>query len=53
MPITRVSPGVVSVEPEPMSLSQRTYLPQVLSGMFVTLRHLVKNLLNYKNLPII
>ncbi|HJW92182.1 MAG TPA: NADH-quinone oxidoreductase subunit I, partial [Thermoanaerobaculia bacterium] len=54
MAITRVAPGVVKVEREPLSLSDRLYLPQIVKGMFITLRHLLKNLLSFgKTLPII
>jgi NADH-quinone oxidoreductase subunit I len=53
MPTTRISPGVIKVEREPMTLGERMYLPQVLGGMFRTLKHLLKNLANYKNLPTI
>jgi NADH-quinone oxidoreductase subunit I len=51
--ITRVSPGVIKVHRTKLSFAQRTYLPQVISGMFVTLRHLLKNLVNIKGLPTI
>ncbi len=53
MPITRVSPGVVKVEAEPMTPVQRIYLWSIVTGMFVTLRHLLKNLFNIKGLPTI
>ena len=53
MAITRIAPGVVKVERAPMSISDRLYLPQIIKGMFVTLRHLLKNLFNMKGLPII
>ena len=53
MPITRVSPGVVRVEPNRLSLLERLYLPQVVAGMFVTLKHLLHNLTHMKDLPII
>jgi len=53
MAITRVSPGVVKVEREPMTFTERLYLPQVLSGMARTLKHLVRNLFNMKKLPTI
>src|SRR5258707_12919566 len=53
MPITRVSPGVVKVEPRRLSFMERIYLPQVVSGMFLTLRHLLHNLTHMKDLPII
>ena len=53
MSITRVSPGVIRVERDQMSLSERAYLPQIVKGMFITLRHLLKNLFNMKGLPLI
>ena len=46
MTITRVSPGVVKVERQAMSLSERAYLPQVVAGMFRTIKHLVKNIVD-------
>ncbi|HUF17573.1 MAG TPA: NADH-quinone oxidoreductase subunit I [Thermoanaerobaculia bacterium] len=45
--------GVVKVSPPKMTLSERLYLPKVLAGMMVTLRHFVTNLFNMKGLPII
>src|SRR5512140_492840 len=53
MQITRVSPGVVKVERGNLTFSERIYLPAVISGMFVTLGHLVKNFFNLKGLPTI
>ena len=53
MQVSRIAPGVVKVSPPKMSLGDRLYIPQVLKGMFVTLRHLLHNLTHYKNLPII
>ena len=53
MQVARIAPGVVKVSPPRMSLGDRLYLPQVLKGMFVTIRHLLHNLTHYKNLPII
>ncbi len=53
MEITRVAPGIVRVERHKQTLSERLYLPAVISGMFVTLGHLIKNLLNLKGLPTI
>ncbi|HXG58965.1 MAG TPA: NADH-quinone oxidoreductase subunit I [Thermoanaerobaculia bacterium] len=53
MSVTRVSPGVVKVERPKLTLPHRTYLPQILSGMVVTIRHLIRNLFNLKKLPII
>ena len=50
---TRIAPGVVRVEAVPLTAAQRTYLPQILGGMMITLRHLVKNLFNMKGLPTI
>src|SRR5207245_11774080 len=38
---------------KPLSISGRTYLPAVLGGMMITLRHLLKNLFNMRKLPII
>jgi hypothetical protein len=48
MPIERVKPGVVKVVPRRLNVAERLYLPKIIAGMFVTLRHLVYNLLNYK-----
>ena len=45
---TRVSPGVVKVERHVLTLSERAYLPQVIGGMFRTLKHLLSNLVNIK-----
>ena len=45
--------GVVKVERRKLTIADRLYIPQVLAGMFVTLRHLLKNLFNYSKLPII
>ena len=45
--------GVVKVEPRKLTLPQRTYIPQVVIGMFVTLRHLLKNLVSIRKLPTI
>jgi len=45
--------GVIKVEQKKLSLSERLYFPQIIAGMFVTLGHLLKNLLNMKGLPII
>ncbi|MEA2465105.1 MAG: NADH-quinone oxidoreductase subunit, partial [Acidobacteriota bacterium] len=53
MPVTRLSPGVVKVERQVLTLSERVYLPQVFAGMFRTLKHLLKNLVNIKGLPTI
>jgi NADH-quinone oxidoreductase subunit I len=53
MPVVRVQPGVVRVEPRKLSFAERLYLPQVLAGMFVTIKHLLHNLFNLKKLPII
>ena len=53
MAIERVSPGVVKVVPNKLSAAERLYIPQVLAGMVLTLRHLVKNLFNMKGLPTI
>ena len=53
MPIERVKPGVVKVVPRKLSVAERLYIPKVVAGMLVTLRHLVHNLLHYKKLPII
>jgi NADH-quinone oxidoreductase subunit I len=51
--ITRVEPGVIKVERREMTVSERLYLPQVIAGMFVTIKHLFKNLFNMKGLPTI
>jgi NADH-quinone oxidoreductase subunit I len=53
MQLTRISPGVVKVEPPKLGVMERLYLPQIVAGMFITLGHLVKNLFNYKKLPTI
>jgi len=53
MPIERVQPGVVKVVPRELSIAERLYLPKVIAGMFLTLRHLLYNLFNLKKLPII
>jgi NADH-quinone oxidoreductase subunit I len=53
MEVTRIQPGVVKVSPPRMSLGDRLYIPQVIKGMFVTIRHLLHNLTHLKNLPII
>jgi len=53
MQVTRIAAGVVKVSPPRMSVLDRLYLPQVIKGMFVTIRHLLHNLTHYKNLPII
>lgn len=53
MQVTRVQPGIVKVSPHKMSLGDRLYIPQVIKGMFVTLRHLLHNLAHLKNMPII
>ena len=44
MPIVRVKPGVVRVEPRKLNISERLYLPRIVAGMFLTLRHLLYNL---------
>ena len=53
MGTTRIAPGVVRVEREEMTASERMYLLQVASGMVRTLKHLLKNLFNMKGLPVI
>src|SRR5256885_16578076 len=53
MQITRISPGVVKVTGARMGVLERLIIPQVLMGMMVTIRHLVKNLFNLKKLPTI
>ena len=53
MQVTRIQPGVVKVSPPKMTIGDRLYLPQVIKGMLLTLRHLLHNLTHYKNLPII
>ena len=48
--------GVVDVSrkyPDKLTLLQRLYVPEILRGMAVTFRHLVRNLTNYKGLPTI
>jgi len=53
MPIVRVKPGVVRVEPRKLNVAERLYLPRIIAGMFLTLRHLLHNLFNLRKLPII
>jgi NADH-quinone oxidoreductase subunit I len=45
--------GVIKVERHKLTWWERLYLPQVIGGMMVTLRHLLKNLIHLKRLPII
>ena len=45
--------GVIKVEAKKLTFSERLYVPQVLAGMMLTMKHLVGNLLNMKKLPII
>jgi len=45
--------GVIKIERKKQTFLERLYVVETVKGMFVTLRHLVKNLLNYKDLPII
>ena len=48
--------GVIDVSkgaPERLTFLQRLYLPEIFRGMAVTLRHLVRNLTNYKRMPTI
>ncbi len=45
--------GVIKVERKQLTLMERMYIPEMIKGMFVTLGHLIKNLIHYKNLPII
>ena len=45
--------GVVKLVPPKMTLSERLYLPKIVGGMVVTIRHLVKNLFNMKGQPTI
>jgi len=48
--------GVIDVSkgaPERLTFLQRLYLPEIFRGMAVTLRHLVRNLTNYKGMPTI
>ena len=48
--------GVIDVSrrvPERMTLLQRLYIPEILRGMAVTLRHLARNLANMKRMPTI
>jgi len=54
MAITRIGPGVIKVEREKLSISDRLYIPQIVKGMFLTLGHLLKNLASFgKKLPTI
>jgi formate hydrogenlyase subunit 6/NADH:ubiquinone oxidoreductase subunit I len=48
--------GVIDVSrrvPDRLTLLQRLYIPEILRGMSVTLRHLVRNLANMKGMPTI
>ena len=48
--------GVVDVTravPEKLTLLQRLYIPEILRGMAVTLRHLLRNLADHRRLPTI
>jgi NADH-quinone oxidoreductase subunit I len=48
--------GVIDVSarvPQRLTLIQRLYLPEILGGLAVTIRHLLKNLVRLKNLPTI
>ena len=48
--------GVIDVSrrvPERMTLLQKLYIPEILRGMAVTLRHLLRNLANMKGMPTI
>jgi NADH-quinone oxidoreductase subunit I len=53
METTRVAPGVVKVTNRELTFAEKTYLPQILSGMVITIRHLLKNLFAIKKLPTI
>jgi NADH-quinone oxidoreductase subunit I len=45
--------GVIKIERKKLSAMERLYIPEILKGMGVTIRHLVKNLFNMKQLPTI
>ncbi len=48
--------GVIDVSrrvPQKLTLLQKLYIPEILRGMAVTLRHLVRNLANMKGMPTI
>jgi len=48
--------GVIDVSrrvPDKLTLLQKLYLPEILRGMWVTLRHLARNLANRKGMPTI
>ena len=45
--------GVIKLEPKKLTFAERIYIPQVLAGMVLTLKHLVTNLVNIKKLPTI
>src|SRR5262249_29891183 len=48
--------GVIDVSrraPERLTLLQKLYIPELLPGMAVTVRHLARNLTHLKNLPTI
>ena len=48
--------GVIDVSgkyPEKLTFLQRLYIPEILRGMSVTIRHLIRNLANMKGMPTI
>jgi NADH-quinone oxidoreductase subunit I len=45
--------GVLRLEPKKLTPWEHLYLPQVIGGMLVTLRHFLKNLVSMKGLPTI
>ena len=48
--------GVIDVSgkyPEKLTFLQRLYIPEILRGMTVTIRHLIRNLANMKGMPTI
>src|ERR1051326_4065563 len=48
-----MSIGVLKLERKPLNVRERAYIPAVIAGMFITLRHLLKNMFNIKGLPTI
>ena len=45
--------GIIKVAQRKLTLMERLYIPQVIAGMFVTLKHMGKNLFNMRKLPLI
>ena len=45
--------AVIKVEAPKLTLAERIYFPKIMAGMFVTIGHFFKNLVNIKGLPTI